>query len=189
MKTIYETISHILELLGPDVLGNRTVLLNAIEDSSPQLADELAFLRIVYTDGVADRVHVMYKKGNTSSKEFASEIMKYLTKQCGISDEWSRRFIKYFEILFKQGKSKKRKEYHDNRITIKKTKVTQKKYLPLLSFRRKIKNVVIDIVCFILDVLIGILDVIGNIFDNYIVYLIPAITVVVRSMWHVATII
>ena len=79
-----------------DVLLNKKVLINALEDLQPDRREEREFLYRTYSN---DLGQMLYRSFSDNGRECFAEIDNYLLNTCGFNPSWSKRFQAIFGFL------------------------------------------------------------------------------------------
>ena len=93
MPTIQETISKAIMAKGTIILKNRAALCIAIEDLSPDLSEELKFIKKVYNDEIGGILYEALIEGNIVKKR---DILMKKTEEIQFGE---KRFFPIFVIL------------------------------------------------------------------------------------------
>ena len=89
-------VKKAIEYLGMDVLLNKKVLINALEDLQPDRREEREFLYRTYSN---DLGQMLYRSFSDNGRECFAEIDNYLLNTCGFNPSWSKRFQAIFGFL------------------------------------------------------------------------------------------
>lgn len=100
MPTIQETISKAIMAKGTIILKNRAALCIAIEDLSPDLSEELKFIKKVYNDEIGGILYEALIEGNIVKKrDLLNEADRYLDEENGRNSVWREKILSYFRDI------------------------------------------------------------------------------------------
>nr|MCR5733631.1 serine/threonine protein kinase [Lachnospiraceae bacterium] len=94
---IRSVIKRAIELMTAELLLDKKLLINVIEDLAPDLESERTFLKKTYSDDVGRLLYDAYKSGSGSDY---SGIDMYLLNEGGFNDGWRQRFFGFFSFMF-----------------------------------------------------------------------------------------
>lgn len=102
MNSIQDTIVKGISLKGHELLKDKKKLCVLLEDLSPELQEEIAFIEKLYSNSVGTIFFNATQAENSEKEQFMLEADRYLDNENGIRDDVRRRFLLYFEPAIMQ---------------------------------------------------------------------------------------
>lgn len=96
MKNLNVTINRAISLKGAELLKSGNRFCNVLEDLSPQLVDDLSFIRKAYSDQLGELLYAAVIEGKGTKKRRVDEIINFLKKEEGRDKKWINRLLKCF---------------------------------------------------------------------------------------------
>ena len=96
MKKISDTINRAISLKGIEILKSSHRFYDVLEDLSPQLVEDLSFIRRAYSDQLGELVYAAVIAGKSTKDSRVSEIFNYLKNEEGRDEKWTNRLLKCF---------------------------------------------------------------------------------------------
>ena len=97
MLNISDVICRAIQIRGATILKNKSELCIIIEDLSPDLHEQLEFIRRVYNDQVGRILYEAFAaKSSEEKNKYVRDADRFLDKENGRNSEWRERILSYF---------------------------------------------------------------------------------------------
>ena len=98
MITIQEAISRAISIKGYEILLDRRLLCNTLEDLSPDLYESIAFINRIITDAVGELLYKSYLAEKSQRDSYIIEIDRMLEEEEDRGTKSRKLFLSYFEF-------------------------------------------------------------------------------------------
>lgn len=102
MPNIQETLVKAVSLRGGEILKDRKILCNILEDLSPDLYSTIAFINKIYTSSVGEMLYKAYSAKSEQRKTYIKEVDRILEEEEDRGSKSRKAFFSYFELLILQ---------------------------------------------------------------------------------------
>lgn len=96
MKNLNDTINRAISLKGVEILKSGNRFFDVLEDLSPQLVEDLSFIRKAYSDQLGELLYTAVIEGKNTKERRVGEIINYLKNEEGRDEKWVSRVLKCF---------------------------------------------------------------------------------------------
>ena len=103
MPNIQETLVKAVSIRGGEILKDKKILCNILEDLSPDLYSTIAFINKIYTSAVGEMLFKAYSAKNEQRKTYIKEADRILEEEEDRGSKSRKAFFSYFEFLIIQG--------------------------------------------------------------------------------------
>ena len=102
MITIQDAISKAISIKGSEILLDKRILCNTLEDLSPDLYESIAFINRIITDAVGELLYKSYLVEKSQRDNFMIEIDRILEEEEDRGAKSRSTFLSYFELSIKK---------------------------------------------------------------------------------------
>lgn len=96
MKKFSDTVIYAISIKGADILKSSHRFCAIIEDLSPQLVEDISFIKKAYSDQLGELIYMAATANKINKETRVNEIKKYLKTEEGRDKKWVDRILKYF---------------------------------------------------------------------------------------------
>jgi len=97
MQSFQNAVARAISIGGPNILENKYLFLNVIEDLVPYHESDYKFLKKTFDIDLGSMLKDAYKSGGQEEQYF-KDILNYLLEEVGLSEKKALQFIGYFVI-------------------------------------------------------------------------------------------
>ena len=102
MPSIQETLVKAVSIRGGEILKDKQILCNILEDLSPDLYSTIAFINKIYTSAVGEMLFKAHIAKKDQRKTYIKEADRILEEEEDRGEKSRKAFFSYFELLLKE---------------------------------------------------------------------------------------